>query len=95
MESQTPTPTESNSNNSSQNSLLDYLNNLNYLEEPLVGMEKEPLDTPEKIRAFVQDIRLLRESRQAFKSRVTEGQSTAQPKKEVPNMFADFGNDDE
>ena len=76
-----------------QTALLDYLNNLNFNEEPLVGMMQKPahLLTDSELREFVQKQRLLRESRQSFKAAVAyKGTTEKAPAKNIFNM-----NDDE
>lgn len=93
MESPTTQPNELNSNNSSQDSLLNYLNDLTFLEAPLVGLCPKPLNTmtEDELRTFVQKQRSLRESRQTFKAAVVAAEergTTVQKPKE--NIFADF-----
>jgi hypothetical protein len=53
----------------------EYLNDINLLEEPLIGVnvklhniETRSQMTDEELRAWVQDVRTKRESRQTFKA---------------------------
>jgi hypothetical protein len=77
---------------STPESLEDYLKDLNFLEAPLVGLCKKPLNelSEAELRNFVQDQRALRESRQTFKARVASSEDTTTTAKPKENLFADF-----
>ena len=94
MESQT-SPTSNNSSTPSPISLSKYLEGLNLIEEPLVGLLEKPLEkyNHDEIRAFVQEQRALRESRQSFKAAVVAQQSGAKKEKKetlTNKLFNEF-----
>lgn len=76
------------------NELKDYLNNIDFLEAPLKGLLKHDMTDPEQLRKFVQDTRLMRESRQSFKAAVADGSMEAKSTIPRENIFADFEGDD-
>jgi hypothetical protein len=71
---------------------LSFLESLNSLEEPLVGLLKNPDLSDEELRAFVQKTRALRESRQSFKAAVMLESKTETKEKiaKATALFNDF-----
>lgn len=87
-----PTPTQPASLNASANSTLTLLASA---EEPLLDLLPEhlrkPMDdmTPDELRAFVEEMRLLRTARHTFNARVSRTESAspaATAKKTVANL---------
>jgi hypothetical protein len=74
--------------------LEEYLNQIDFLEAPIVGMCKQNQSESE-LREFVQKQRLLRESRQTFKAMVSGEQTAAKAIEVKPDMFADFSDADD
>ena len=76
-------------------SLSKYLEGLNLAKEPLVGLLEKPMEnySHEEMRAFVQEQRALRESRQSFKAAIVAQQGGETNKKqELTNnrLFNEF-----
>lgn len=71
--------------------LKSYLTNINFLEEPLVGLCAEPLHTmsPERLREWVQEQRTTRENRATFKAKVNA--ETVTPAKDASPKVDIFG----
>lgn len=72
--------------------LKSYLTDINFLEEPLVGLCPKPLTTmsPEELRAWVQDQRLTRENRATFKARVSAQTTEDKEQKPKVDIFSQF-----
>ena len=65
---------------------------LNHLEEPLVGLLRKPLEeyTDEELRDFVQRTRTLRDSRQTFKAELSKSAEPKETKEKVAKAIATF-----
>lgn len=77
------------------NDLSEYLKDIKFLEEPLIGLCPKPLNemSEQELREFVQKQRTLRDSRQSFKAAVQAAEESGKPlinKKPVANIFAGF-----
>ena len=72
--------------------LKNYLNDIDFLEEPLKGLLRRDMTNPDELRKFVQEARTMRENRQTFKAMVAEG-GEKEPAKPKENIFADFDED--
>jgi hypothetical protein len=93
INSQTNNDSSSLSTTSHSQSLSKYLEGLNLAEEPLVGLLEKPMEnySPEEMRAFVQEQRALRESRQSFKAAVVAKQGGINKKQEpTTKLFDEF-----
>lgn len=79
----------------------NYLKDINFLEEPLVGLnlklhnvELRSLMSDEELRAWVQTVRTLRENRMTFKSQVERGSKAKTETKQsqkAEKLFGEFG----
>ena len=74
----------------------DYLKDIEFLEEPLVGINqslhnvgKRSEMSDEELRAWIQQIRTLRESRQSFKAALS-GKSKGESKGKAEKLFDSF-----
>lgn len=77
----------------------DYLKDIDFLEEPLVGINQKLHNvslrsemSDEELRAWVQNVRTLRESRQTFKAAVSQGASKVEKQKanKAEKLFGEF-----
>ena len=70
--------------------LKNYLNDIDFLEAPLKGLLKKDMTNPDELRKFVQETRLMRESRQSFKAMVAAEEENPTTKEKRPSIFDNF-----